>query len=153
MYLRICSTLVCLLLVCSFSTPIYAQELRPLREVFESSANPYKYSRCAGFYLSMLEWMGEERMGAEMTQQTKASYTSLAILALTTMESDGVGTDYDHLLEIFQRDARNIADLYLNRFERNYATVGQAFGEDTLVLDDLDLCSNIVQLFMNELQG
>ena len=43
------------------------------------------------------------------------------------------------------RDVRNIADLYLARMEANYASSGQAFGEDDVIQSDMTLCKSITE--------
>ena len=128
-------------------------DLIPLGDVLATSALPYAPTRCAGLYQALLEWAGEVRLGADSyaaLDQARLSLISLAALAVR--ESGGTGSA-EHIIEIVVRDTRNIADLYLSRFEANYAAQGEAFGTDDDLKNDLVLCKEIAELAGRETVG
>lgn len=110
-----------------------------MTEVVEHAAKPYPHSRCAGLYQGMMEWIGQKRMGDDWweTSDTIRQFHLLNAAAIAQQESGG---SLEERLEVVVRDVRNIADLYLKRMETNYAAAGQAFGEDELIIGDLDVC-------------
>ncbi|MBW8639456.1 hypothetical protein K1W69_19835 [Hoeflea sp. WL0058] len=128
-----------------FSLPSFAQEMRPLADAFRTSAKPYPFVRCGGLYQAFLEWTGKERMGAEVFNLYEASMKEFLAAAVMQSIQDGMTDNLQVAIESNLRDARNIADLYLSRFERNYAAVGQAFGEDHLVSSDMIFCMDLSQ--------
>jgi hypothetical protein len=116
---------------------VEAQAMTPLSELIASGAeDTYPLVRCAGFYLSGLEWAGEARLGAETSEQIKVSVEHIAQLASEMREpSLGQGARASVL-----RDIRSISDDYLARYETNYTTSGQAWGLDSLWQSDREIC-------------
>ncbi|WP_421860729.1 hypothetical protein [Oceanicaulis sp.] len=119
-----------------------AQELRPLDDLVEDAAPGYAPTRCAGLYQAVMEWAGSERLGEEMWNQTDTSRETLMLFAVRINQSQSGGTVLEQT-ELVVRDVRNIADIYLERFESNYARDGQAFGSDAVVASDLSSCSEL----------
>lgn len=126
------------------ASPVTAQTMKPLRDAVDQAAAPYPFSRCAGLYQSLMEWTGEERMGKETWDTMDQSRLLLIGLSATIAQEKAGGTFEQHA-ELAARDVRNIADLYLGRMEKNYATSGQAFGEDPLIQSDMPFCREIVE--------
>jgi hypothetical protein len=120
-----------------------SQEMRPLGKLLQNAATLYPPTRCAGLYQAVMEWTGFERMGEDTWNQTDSHRENFIWVAVRTSQSLSGGT-LEQQAEIVVRDVRNIADIYLERFERNYAAQGQAFGEDALILSDIDLCGTLV---------
>lgn len=58
---------------------------------------------------------------------------------------DASGGTIEHQVELTVRDVRSIPDLYLARMEANYASGGQAFGEDDVIQGDLTFCRSITE--------
>jgi hypothetical protein len=129
-----------------------AQEMRPLSEVIDSAAAPYPASRCAGFYQALMEWTGENRLDAETWASFDAARTNLILLAFALSLDNGMPGNDEQVLDVVVRDVRNIADLYLARFERNYAAGGEAFGADQSVREDMTLCRAIAESSMGALE-
>jgi hypothetical protein len=92
----------------------------------------------------MMEWIGFDRMGDENWKTMDNSRESL-IMFSAWIAQDANGGTIEHQTEIAVRDVRNIADLYLTRMEANYASSGQAFGEDDVIQGDLTLCKSITE--------
>lgn len=109
--------------------PVASQDIKPLAEVAESVATPYAPARCAALYQALMEWTGNDRMGDELWKKFDAARENLILFSALIAQNASGGT-IEHQVEIAVRDVRNIADIYLARFEGNYASVGQAFGED-----------------------
>jgi hypothetical protein len=123
-----------------------AQEMRPLDQQIETAANPYPFVRCGGLYLAMMQWIGAKRMGPDSFEQSMDAYSSALAAAVLQNVLDGAGDDMEQIAESSTRDAKNIADIYTNRFEKNYAVIGQAFGEDELIKSDLATCRLVIEL-------
>ena len=66
-----------------------------------------------------------------------------AILFSAIVAHDVSGGELEGHVLATVRDARNIADLYLSRFEENYALSGQAFEGDAVVTQDMQYCSEL----------
>jgi hypothetical protein len=111
--------------------------MKPLQEAIRDGAEEtYPIIRCAGLYLSVLEWAGEDRLGKETSDRTKLSVASLIEMA-TKMREPSIGPDaQDSVL----RDFRGVSDLYLKRYQMNYASAGEAFGQDVMWKADNDTC-------------
>jgi len=124
-----------------------ADEMRPLAEVGVNAAATYPSARCAGLYQAMMEWIGFDRMGEETWKTTDANRKNL-ILFSAAVAQDASGGTIEGSIEITLRDVRNIADLYLAKMEANYATIGQAFGEDAVISSDLTLCKTITETLL-----
>ncbi len=106
----------------------------------EGAEDTYPLVRCGGFYLSMLEWAGEDVVGPEQSQIVKLTAYNL-IHAAASMRAERSETTAQHQVDLALRDVRNISDLYLQRYQDNYAAVGQAWGADALWKDDQAVCS------------
>ena len=57
------------------------------------------------------------------------------------------------LYKVVDRDFSNIVDLYQSRFTANFAAQREAFGRDELFLSDLDTCTIIAQMVVQQVQG
>jgi hypothetical protein len=121
-----------------FPAAAFAQEMSPLSELIASgSEDSYPLVRCAGLYLSGLEWGGENRLGKDTTLKIKSTVAHIVGLAVDLRTKDlGDGAEASVL-----RDVRNISDGYLARYEANYASSGQAWGNDGLWQSDTDVCN------------
>lgn len=124
--------------------PASSQDMRPLAEVAVNAAAPYAPARCAGLYQAMMEWIGIDRMGDETWGQMDTARESLIMFSAWIAQDTSGGT-IERQVELAVRDVRNIADLYLARMEANYASGGQAFGEDDVIQGDLTLCKSITE--------
>ena len=80
----------------------------------------YPLVRCAAFYLSMLEWAGEDALGLEQSQTAKLTVYNLTRTASSIRAEASGSTEHD---------------------QSNYAAVGQAWGADALWADDQAVCS------------
>lgn len=135
---------VALLLLPTSST---AQEMRPLNEILDTAAAPYPATRCAGWYQALMEWGGKERLGDEGWAAVDNGRQSLMLLA-TGQFNQTSGNTFETDIEMVLRDVRNIADLYLARMERNYASHGKAFAQDDLIKGDMLICQTLAETAM-----
>ena len=119
------------------------QELRPLRDlVAAGTEETYPLVRCAAFYLSMLEWAGEDRIGKDATQRVKVAVAGLAGAASEMRATKNGSSAADTEGGVFE-DIRAISDLYLSRYRTNYAVEGKAWENDTLWDSDSTLCKKL----------
>jgi hypothetical protein len=127
------------LLLCP--TVSWAQELKPLEQaIIDGAEETYPLVRCAGLYLSVLEWAGEDRLGPDTSQNTKLTVANLLNLAVELREPTlGAAAE-----QSVMRDIRTISDAYLSRYESNYALSGEAFGQDPMWNADNDICVKLL---------
>lgn len=130
--------------VLALAGPVASQDMRPLAEVAVNAAAPYATARCAGLFQALMEWIGIDRMGDETWETMDTARESL-IMFSALIAQDASGGTTELRVELAVRDVRNIADLYLARMEANYASGGQAFGEDDVIQGDLTLCNSIAE--------
>lgn len=123
-----------------------SNEMRPLSDAVEEAATPYAFTRCAALNLSLMEWTGSERMGEATWGAMEQNFQVLAIGAAMLAQSEAGGSLDAHASNT-TRQIRRIADLYLDRFDSNYALSGQAFAEDLVVNSDLSFCRELVEAF------
>jgi len=117
-----------------------AQELKPLVEIIGTDIEKsYPFVRCGAFYQASLEWAGENRVGSEMRSKIKKSIDSLLTVA-ALLRAKATSESPEWIMQIVYRDTRNIADLYIKRFEANYASEGLAWGNDALWRSDSETC-------------
>ncbi len=119
---------------------VQAQGLQPLTLEMEDNADlPYVLHRCGGLYLSTLEWVGEDRMGTEQTQ----AYKNLGLLFIASA-TDAQGDDDDGTAQqqVLER-MREMADLYLYRYQTLFTASGLDITEDGLWNSDLETCAVI----------
>ncbi|WP_040306364.1 hypothetical protein [Ahrensia sp. R2A130] len=116
------------------------KEFKSLAILIEKGAEQtYPLARCAALYLSMAQWAGEERLGKQSYANTLAVSRNLLDSLAKIRSSKGGGSEE----ETFAAGAREmgiIAQIYLDRFEQNYARTGQAWSSDKVWKEDLDLC-------------
>ena len=116
---------------------LVAQEMQPLSELIASgSEDTYPLVRCAGLFLSGLEWAGEIRLGPTESIKVKTVVGNIVEIA-TEMRKSSLG---DGARVSVLRDVGNVSDAYVSRYKKNYATTGQAFGLDEMWQADTDLC-------------
>jgi len=119
----------------------HSEAMLPLQENIESGAEQtYPLVRCAGLYLSNLEWAGDEQLGLETATKTKLTISNLIELAIK-LRSPNLGESAE---ESVYRDIRNISDIYLIRYEANYATTGEAWGSDAMWESDISICRTLL---------
>ena len=128
------------LVLAMLSGPAVAQEMRPLNEAVHTAARDYGFIRCSGLFQAQLDWIGTDRAGQGMTNSFTRALEAFWVLALAIRVDDGMGS-FEQVAGPTNRDIANVRDLYIARFERNYAIVGQAFGQDALVSADMEYCA------------
>ena len=145
----ICCTVLALMLMPTISL---AQQMRPLDELLDTAAAPYPATRCAGWYQALMEWGGKERLGDEAWATVDTGRLSLFHLA-TALFNQTSGNTFEADANFVARDMRNIADLYLARMERNYATSGEAFGQDEMIKSDMLICQRLAEMAVAYVSG
>lgn len=126
------------------SSPALGQSMRPLLEIEDQVAAAYPPARCGGLYQAMMEWAGRDRLGEDLWESTDTARQSAILLSAMIAQSLS-GGELEDRLEVTIRDVRNIADLYLHRFEQNYAATGQAFNGDLVTTADMQYCGALVR--------
>lgn len=116
-----------------------AQEMRPLVDAMANAAEPYVPTRCGALYQAMMEWTGETRLGAEAWAAMDSARERFIYVAVALAQEDTGGT-LEASAQTTVRDVRNIADLYIERLEANYASTGEAFAQDPMIRSDLQFC-------------
>lgn len=122
-----------------------AQEIRPLDELLDTAAAPYPATRCAGWYQALMEWDGKERLGEEDWDAMDTRRQRLMLLAAVQYSQESGSVPEDDV-QLVLRDARIIADLYLARMERNYASQGEAFAQDEMIKADMLICQRLAEV-------
>ena len=145
----------CAALALMFMTTLgTAQEMRPLDELLDTSAPPYPATRCAGWYQALMEWGGKKRLGDESWAAMDTGRQSLIFFA-TAQFNQTSGNTFEADIELVVRDVRNVADLYLARLERNYASSGEAFAQDETIKGDMLICRRLAEMavaYVSELE-
>jgi hypothetical protein len=126
-----------------------AQDMKPLEELIDTAAKSYPFARCAGLYQATLEWIGAERMGDDAFQTTDLAYRTVLTVGALVAHQDKIGGTIEHAAKIVNRDARNISNIYIERFQSNYAATGEAFGQDKMFKSDLALCKTVAEWSQN----
>ena len=63
----------------------------------------------------------------------------------TILRIENTGDDPVHTGQIVMRDTSNIADLYLERYQKTYAANGAAWDGDPVWEGDLEYCTSVSQ--------
>ena len=120
------------------SVNAFEQELRR-PDGSDLSKSIYFADRCAGAYLAVVNWAGEQRLGAEAYNNTLAVVQAYIVLSISGRVQQRSATDSE-ASQAVMRDVKNIAEIYVTRFESNYALRGDSMVGDALVENDLALC-------------
>ena len=128
------------------STTAAAQEMRPISEIMEIQPTQV-FVRCAGLYSAVGLWAGEERLGRDLWEQMEYSMQINLANASLAYQRTGVATSDQQAIDIAMRDMNSAIDLYHERFSRNVAATGEAFGQDQLVTADFEICRAITEQF------
>ena len=95
----------------------WAQSLTPLPEMpIANMEKTYAFVRCAAFYQATTEWVGSDRLGQSTFARIEENIKNLLAFAIL-IRKEGSSDSIEHTRTIALRDTRNIADLYLRRFE------------------------------------
>lgn len=124
-----------------------AQQFQRLENIQERVAPSYIPTRCAALHQAVMEWGGETRLGSELWRQTDELRSNFIVIAGLIAQQTQGGTIEDVINGIV-RDVRNVADIYLDRFETNYAISGQAIDGDEIVTSDFDYCRMAAEVLM-----
>lgn len=125
-----------------------SQDMLPLEELLNDAAPSYTPTRCAALYQAIMEWAGEQQLGDDLWQRSESDRQYMALMAVIMLQ-DRIGGSLNDTGMVVARDIRNIADIYLERMENNFATSGQAFNTDPVMRGDISVC----RLFANMMQS
>lgn len=133
-----------------------------LRRPEDSQVLSYPFIRCAGLLLGFTYYGGAnlDPEASANTANTIQALGSTAIIANAQKISERRGMTIDGLseedLETIGRDTWNaitgIAFFYDDRFKMNFASNGAAFGEDTMVIEDFEVCAQFSQAAVDFMQ-
>lgn len=136
------------LALCVGTQPAQSQEMRSIAEVI--SIQPAQaFIRCAGLYSAIAWWAGADRLGQETMDTTEDAMRTNLANAVVAYQNSGIGATLDETIQIASRDTNSAYDLYIDRFSRNVAAVGEAFGQDPMVQSDLEVCTLLTERFAN----
>ena len=139
--MKIAALLLVFLSVAVPASSVSADEFKTLDEAIRKGAEAtYPLVRCAGLYFSGLEWAGEDRLGKETSDSIKLTVANLIELA-TEMRTPTLGSSAQASVI---RDISAIAEIYHSRYEANYASSGEAFGQDVIWISDSQTCIELV---------
>ena len=139
-------------MVVLFSSPAFADGFRSLKEL-QNVATNYPLVRCGALYQAIMERSGKERMGAETWAASDQSRSNLLLLGALILSSEITEAKMDEIGTIVKNDARNIADIYVERMNGNFANSGQAFGADALMVSDLEQCKALASVASQQVQS
>lgn len=92
--------------------------------------------RCAGFYLSVLNYTGAENLEAETAAQSKSMIEQMVYKASDLREQ----SSGDDTKEIIQ-EVLAVSNKYLMRYRMNFEAKGDAFSTDPVWQSDSDTCA------------
>ena len=124
-----------------------SQDMLPLEELIDDAAPSYTPTRCAALYQAIMEWGGEQQLGADLWQRTGSDREYMALMAVIMLQDRAGGLLEDSSI-VVARDIQNIADIYLERMANNYAMSGQALNNDPVIRSDISIC----RIFANMMQ-
>lgn len=124
--------------------PAQGEVLVPLDEAIAGGAAPaYPYLRCAGLYFAVAKWGGRQRMGEDWLRNAVQASAQMSALA-TVIHSREIGSSEVEGLSYVTDVRDRIAELYIERWEANYAASGHAWAGDPLFDADSQICRSIV---------
>jgi hypothetical protein len=129
-------------------TSAMSQDMLPLEELIDDAAPSYTPTRCAALYQAIMEWGGEQQLGTDLWQRTESDREYMALMAVIMLQ-DRIGGSVEDISMVVARDIRNIADIYLERLEHNFATSGQAFNTDPVMRGDISVCRLFEDIMQN----
>ena len=125
-----------------------SQDMLPLEDLIDDAASSYTPTRCAALHQAIMEWGGEQQLGADLWQRTESDREYMGLIAVIMLQ-DIAGGSLEDISIVVARDIRNVTDIYLERMENNYALSGQAFNNDPVISSDIAVC----RIFANMMQN
>ncbi len=98
--------------------------------------------RCAGLYYSVYLYGGEVQLGRDMVVDLETRVNQLMRMATILRIDRGIDPN-DAGPQIMQETSR-IADLYIERYHRNYAARGLPFTPDPVWDSDMEVCREVM---------
>ena len=147
MYKHISTTIFTLVVSLGSANMSGAQEMLSLSAALEKgAAQAYGFERCAGAWRAgawraIQEWGGQSQWG-EQYKEFDMQRTAMNVAAIVAHKEKGLSQK--EAVGANRRAVENIYALYTERFRKNYASSGQAFGNDELVKSDVEACKVFV---------
>ena len=142
MHKHISTTIFALVLAFGSANMSTAQEMLSLSAALKKGATQaYGFERCAGAWRAIQEWGGQSQWG-EQYKEFDMQRTAMNVAAIVAHKEKGLSQK--EAVGANRRAVENIYALYTERFKKNYASAGQAFGNDELVKSDLEACKIFV---------
>lgn len=88
---------------------------------------------------------GGANFSDEQTHRTQVGNESMGLLALLIRQQKHPEIDVDDLATQIGVEIEAISVVYNERMTRNFSLTGEAWGSDTVILDDFETCGPIVQ--------
>ncbi|MBK5928410.1 hypothetical protein [Rhodobaculum claviforme] len=128
---------------CLLAAGAEAEDLMPLPDAIRAGADEqYMLVRCAALYYSVYLYGGEAQLGSERAADLETRINLLMRTAALMRIEHGIDSDAAGT-QIMQETSR-ITDLYIERYQRNYAARGLPFAPDTVWDADMDACREVM---------
>ena len=115
----------------------------PIPDALRAGADEhYMLVRCAGLDYSVYLYGGEAQLGAQRVADLETRINLLMRTAAILRTERGIALD-EAGPQIMQETSR-IADLYVERYHRNYAARGLPFTPDTVWDADMAVCREVM---------
>ncbi len=121
------------------ATVAAVSDLASLRTELDENGKGEEFAmiRCAGFYLSVLNYTGVDKLSEDTVSQSKMTIEQLLDRARELRETaDQTGTD-DKLIQA----VLEVSNTYISRYQMNFEADGNAFSTDPVWNSDSDTCS------------
>ena len=122
-----------------------SQQLLPLEEVIDAGAEEsYLFIRCAAFHFSTIEFAGTDVFDEEYVYQAASSIDHFMIRAIQ-IRTESENLNVAAASETLHEEAFTIANLYAERYKRNFAAGVTVFEDDSLWVSDAALCKMLIE--------
>ncbi|GEM_PF-5876107 len=137
-------TLAACLMSLSAALPSAAQVPDTLVAEIEAGATTSAaLGRCAGLYVSLLEWGGEARLGDDTSNAIRDAVSTLR-KAATEIRMNEANEKKRHAETAIDARVRDTADVYLKHFTALYTDQPEGFDQDALLQADATACQQIM---------
>ena len=128
---------------CLLASGAKAEDLIPLPDALRAGADQqYMLVRCAGLYYSVYLYGGEAQLGSEMIADLETRINALIRMAAYLRVERGM--DREAAGPQVMQETSRIADLYIERYHRNYAARGLPFTPDPVWDADMEICREVM---------
>lgn len=110
----------------------------------ENRDTAYPFLRCIGLFQGVYRY-GGANFTEEEALRTSFSVEAMGFVSLALRQQRHPENDLDQLATQIGLEIEDMTMMYTDRLRTNYNLTGEAWGSDTVVLDDFDTCAVIAQ--------